>query len=172
MRNQPSLAIVNRVDLIRFHCGRIVAAAFVLIAGCGGNENGTYPVTGKVTWEGQPVTEGTVTFLSLEQGRPASGTIQPDGTYSLHSFSDNDGAKPGQYSVEIKAIDTSAFSNIEPLTVEQEVELMKQGKQLPTFGGKRTKTKWLVPEKYSEAITSELIENVEPKNNEINFELP
>lgn len=64
----------------------------------------TLPVSGKVTYNGQPVTKGTVTFES-DKGQAATGEIQPDGTYRLSTFADKDGAVPGHHKVMIIAND-------------------------------------------------------------------
>ena len=63
--------------------------------GCGGKSQfpETLPVSGKVTYKGQPVTKGTVTFQS-DTGQPATGEIQPDGTYRLSTFAEKDGRSP------------------------------------------------------------------------------
>jgi hypothetical protein len=78
--------------------------------GCSGSSSlHTIPVRGRVTYNGQPVTQGTVTFLPREPAadaprRPATGVIQPDGTYRLATLSPEDGAAPGEYQVVIVSI--------------------------------------------------------------------
>lgn len=56
-------------------------ACCAFICGCGESGPQKYLVTGKVTHQGQPVSTGTVMFVS-EQGVPASGPIT-DGSYRL-----------------------------------------------------------------------------------------
>jgi hypothetical protein len=76
-----------------------------LLAGCGGGEFSTASVTGKVVMNGQPVTEGVITFAPLgdgksdEVGKPASGDVGPDGTFTLSTYEDNDGAVVGRHRV-------------------------------------------------------------------------
>jgi hypothetical protein len=73
--------------------------------GCGSSEPPTpptIPVRGKVTYQGQPVPKGTVTYQPAS-GRPASGEIQPDGTYQLSTFGSKDGAVAGTYKIIIIA---------------------------------------------------------------------
>jgi hypothetical protein len=78
--------------------------------GCSGSSSlPTIPVHGQVTYNGQPVTQGTVTFLPRETTdgaprRPATGAIQPDGTYRLATLRPDDGAMPGEYQVVIVSI--------------------------------------------------------------------
>jgi hypothetical protein len=56
----------------------IVAAC--AIAGCNGSRTNT--LTGKVTFQGKPVTYGSVLVL-CEDGTQHTGNIEPDGTYSV-----------------------------------------------------------------------------------------
>lgn len=51
-----------------------------VLAGCGGKRTGF--VTGKVTFRGQPVTSGAVTFYS-EDGRVDSGQLSIEGNYTI-----------------------------------------------------------------------------------------
>lgn len=56
--------------------------------GCGGNASATpetFNVTGKVTYEGQPVGEGFVQVQDSTSGRSAQGAIAADGTFSLQA---------------------------------------------------------------------------------------
>src|SRR5262249_7863155 len=58
-----------------------------LTGGCGPAESHpeTVPVQGKVTYKGQPVPRGTITFQP-DAGQPATGEIQPDGSYRLGTY--------------------------------------------------------------------------------------
>ncbi len=64
------------------------------------------PVKGKVTWQGEALESGTVTFhpeqiaVGLPK-RPATGLLQPDGTFSLTTFTADDGAIEGSYQVTV-----------------------------------------------------------------------
>lgn len=71
---------------------------FCAALGCArGPETGT--VRGKVTFKGQPVKEGLVTFLNPTEGGAAEANINPDGTYAVAS-----GVVVGDYLVEIKPL--------------------------------------------------------------------
>jgi hypothetical protein len=79
-----------------------------LLVGCG-SASGKGKVSGKVTFAGQPVTGGSITFAPLaapnasagaEGGaRPATGRVAEDGTFSLSTDEDGDGALIGRHSV-------------------------------------------------------------------------
>ncbi len=72
----------------------LVAVLLVALSGCGDPE--TVSVTGTVTYQGQPVEQGMIAFVSLTapQARQA-GTIE-DGRFTLR-------AAPGRKKVEIRA---------------------------------------------------------------------
>jgi hypothetical protein len=87
----------------------------IFLAGCGDGRPTPYPVTGRVTFAGQP--------LSASSGRPAQyalillhptnadskaietlrphGEAGPDGRFALTSFEHEDGAPAGEYAVTI-----------------------------------------------------------------------
>lgn len=78
------------------------AAACVLLSvlaiGCGGGEDGPsmYPVSGTVTFDGNPVEDGRVLFRELEGDRRAFSAPIENGEYELM-------AEPGRMTVEITA---------------------------------------------------------------------
>jgi len=85
----------------------LVAAAMALaLVVAGGCRKGmpTVPVSGKVTYKGQPLKFGSVLFQP-EVGPTARGAIQPDGTFTL-STDGKDGAVVGKHRVEIKCATT------------------------------------------------------------------
>ena len=91
-------------------------SAVVVVLGCGGDDSGLgrrYKVTGKVTYKGEPVPQGTVNFVPTKppppEGRAATGEIK-DGYYSLSTTGNDDGALPGDYNVAIVAMDIDMAS--------------------------------------------------------------
>ena len=118
-----------------FIAGLVLA---LLALGCSRNSNPpTFKVHGKVTYKGQPVGEGTVTFQPTKPApgspmRPAVGTLKPDGSYELATFSSGDGVVPGEYAVTVRsASETSVENPHAPLV-------------------------WKTPQKYAEPATSNL----------------
>lgn len=72
--------------------------------GCGGGRTPTYPASGKVAFaDGKPLQGGTVEFQSIsppntgETRVSARGNIQPDGTFKLSTFRQDDGAIAGDH---------------------------------------------------------------------------
>ena len=121
-------------------------------SGCGPRSDRppTAPVTGKVTLDGKPLPSGWVYFDPADGRRLAKGQIQPDGSFSLGTFEENDGAVLGRHRVMVVA--------------RKEVE---GGKDLlePKVGPS------LIPEYYGDIGTSPLTFEVAPGDNIANFEL-
>ena len=74
-----------------------VLAAF-LAAGCG--QSPTVKVSGTVTIKGQPAENVQVTFLPAD-GRPSSGVTDAQGKFELSTFTNGDGAMPGEQTVTL-----------------------------------------------------------------------
>lgn len=129
----------------------ILALAVLTATGCGGG-NGLemYPVRGEVTYKGKPLERGIVDYLPTapDAGRPASGSIQPDGTFVLTTHARDDGAVKGTYSIVIHSYEERADA---PKTRE---EIEAQGSRVPQW-------KSVIPEKYTTPETSGLTDTVD-----------
>lgn len=104
-------------------------ATFLGFLGCSGNGGATEKVTGTVSFEdGSPVAGGTIIFADTQKNSSSVGYIQEDGTYTLGTFGESDGAPQGKYKVTIignsdygkSSPISSKFANQDqtPLTVE------------------------------------------------------
>ncbi len=79
--------------------------ATAVISGCtGGTDNKpTARVTGKVTYAGQPVPGGSLLFSPIRDaksnkpGKSGQATIKSDGTYTVTTYTDGDGAVIGSH---------------------------------------------------------------------------
>jgi hypothetical protein len=123
------------------------------LGGCGSEYDAhplTVPVQGKVTYNGEPVPKGTITFQP-DGGRPAVGEIQPDGTYRLSTFGEKDGAIPGTHKVMI-------IANTGDPT------------KMPSSPG-YVPPKDLVPKKYGDLATSNLEATVTKDKKSYDFDL-
>lgn len=78
-----------------------IACPLVLLAltGCSRGPE-IVPVEGKVLYNGQPLTFGSVMFQP-EAGQPARGVIQADGTFTLSTNQTGDGATVGRNRVRV-----------------------------------------------------------------------
>jgi hypothetical protein len=90
----------------------VVAAAGALVVGCGGgNSHGLTlaPVTGLVTYRGQPLADAQVVFLPDTPGQlPAMGMTDAQGKYELLTIVPGDGASLGKHRVTVTARQQSA----------------------------------------------------------------
>ena len=131
---------------------RMTFAFLVLgVAGCGSSSDqmATSSVKGTVTYDGKPVSTGTVMFTPTGGGPPATGQIQPDGTYELKTYEEGDGAVLGEHKVTIIALD--------------------MGSGLPEDTAAEPKA--LIPDKYGRDTTSGLTATVTDGENTIDFPL-
>ena len=86
----------------------VIFALLGACSGCGmsgGANAALIPVKGKVTYKGQPLTQGRVTFESEDTGRRASGKLQSDGSFVLTTYKEGDGVVAGDYMVIITDVD-------------------------------------------------------------------
>lgn len=86
----------------------VLLIGIAMLAGCSGDAKlpARGKVTGKITFRGNPVTVGTITFVPVAGGPSAFGAIQPDGTYTLSTdtaSNNGDGAVVGIHKIAIQA---------------------------------------------------------------------
>lgn len=73
------------------------AASLIFLAGCGAKVN---TVAGKVSYNGQPVTGGSITLVpEAGGGKPAAANVQSDGTFVMAPGSEAGGAITGRHRV-------------------------------------------------------------------------
>lgn len=122
-----------------------------ILVGCGASGPAKGSVSGKVTYKGQPVPKGTVTFVAVDaKGRNATGAINPDGSFTLQTENPGDGAILGDYKVTISARDDVVLD------------------YTPT---KPVPPKMLAPAKYESPESSGLTATVKSGSNTFNWEL-
>jgi hypothetical protein len=124
-------------------------------------------VHGKVTYQGKPVPLGSVLFVPVEPPKegsmqPASGSINPDGTYELKSEEDA-GAILGEHKVVVIAVDGGKPAPAPDAT--------KPADSSPAPSAKSVQFKSLVPKKYSDPSTTPLTRKVVAGDNTIDLEL-
>lgn len=131
-----------RSSRVAFAFGSVATA--LLLAGCGGgDEFNTAPVSGKVTFNGKPVTSGTIMLRPISEGdsnitgKGAAAPVQDDGSFVLTTYEQGDGAIVGKHrvsyvpSMETKAIPAgghgspivqSSFAGAKPKVPEVEIK--------------------------------------------------
>ncbi len=107
-------------------------------------------VSGTVTLDGNKIGPGTIVFAPVNTGgKPATGSIERDGSYQLRTSRDA-GLAAGSYRVAV--------------SVRKMPENVKRGERPPVG-------KLLIPEKYEDEHKSGLQYEVSPGRNTINIEL-
>jgi len=97
------------------------------VAGCGGREytgERRYPLSGKVTVDGQPMPMGVISFLPEEKSGRVSGGPIKDGTYSVPEAT---GANAGKYRVEIHWNKPTGKKIRNPMDKEELIDEMTDG---------------------------------------------
>ncbi len=83
----------------------LVASALAALSGCG-ESNGLFPVSGQVTYRGEPAAGARVSFLpkgpDAASGEVPRAEVGPDGSFRLASGDLGAGAKPGRYAVLVE----------------------------------------------------------------------
>jgi hypothetical protein len=101
----------------------MLGLAVATVAGCGGQQN--VPVEGRVTLNGQPLRDATVTFSQLRASDPGpfTGTSDADGKFTLGTADKQQtGAAPGEYMVMITTVKTPAGADeYTPPPTEKEI---------------------------------------------------
>jgi hypothetical protein len=124
----------------------LISLSLAASVGCGDGEN-TTTVTGKISFNGQPVTSGIINFLP-DGGRPLGGGINADSTFSFE-------LPPGNYQVRIDSPPPYP-------------EGWKEGQPPPKLPPRQ------VPEKYanfnSSGLTANITGNDDPQT--VDFALP
>ena len=151
---------MNRVLSVLFTSGLVCLIA----VGCGpgGPQLGT--VTGRVTLDGQPVTNGLVTFTPVEGGRAASGKTDASGQYELVGVGGR-GAVVGQHRVTVTTLpEAAAVAEMSSDSAEYEKQAMGD-----TSAYDSARVEELIPARYN--TTSELTEEVKAGSNVIDLVL-
>ena len=152
--SRESVMVCNAAYIERL--GRLAAAVYlsVLLLGCllgCGQDAKLGRVHGTIRLDGKPLTKGTAMFVP-EAGRSAKGAIQSDGTFTLGTFHESDGALIGRHKVAVIAYEAGTFDR-------------------PAYETPNQKGKPLVPEKYMSPGTSGLTFEVKPGDNRPEFDL-
>jgi len=129
----------------------------LVLMGCSNRDSRYSKVEGTVTYNGQPVEGGTVTFQTISpEGESASGLTDAEGKFTLTSvnaINGGRGALPGDYNVIVTKSeppppdpDQAAFNRGEIDYNELQSRLMRKGP-----GARGPSAKSLLPLKYSES---------------------
>lgn len=171
----------------------LVAPLLALVfGGCGAkNDLSLGKVTGNVTYRGELVRQGTVTFLPDEskgtRGPSALGVIGKDGVYVMTTEQSGDGALVGSHKVGVLALGTTpvtggqsadggeqdevkAYLARKSATVKSSVQTGKKKADSSTYRDPSGKVfPILVPENITRPTESGILVKVEPGSNTLNI---
>jgi hypothetical protein len=112
-----------------------LALGLCTLAGCGNPNPPTGRVTGKVTWQGQPVKNASVIFAPVtgdkakESPKGANGRTNDGGEYTLNTFGEGDGAVLGKHRVLVSIDDANhPYTSLPP--AERIYEVKESGNQI------------------------------------------
>lgn len=134
----------------------VLGFALLLTAvGCGSDgQLETASVSGKVTYNGDPLQIGSLLFVPVGGGPSAQANIEPDGSYTMGTYDLTDGAIPGEHKVMITAITSPGGSGLP----EDQID----GDGAPVS---------VIPEMFGDLEKSGLVVNVKSGSNNVDFVL-
>jgi len=158
----------------------VTVSAVLVMTSCGTTDDGLgqrFPVSGKVTYNGNPLEKGSISFVPEDgKGIGASGAIQ-NGSYTMSTGGNNDGAPAGKYKVTITAKEDSLAkakadfekaraarkntSGTEDLAIIPRQFMVKA----------EAEAKSLIPAGYGDSRTTTLTAEVKAQSNSIDFTL-
>ena len=149
----------GRVFVVLTMMGAMATIAATM-PGCGKAKRDRAVVTGKVTYNGEPLRFGTVIF-EPGSGQFATGAIQPDGTFQMETRGEGEGAPVGKCKVRFVC-----SSNQDP---SAQAAAAKTGRMQ---GEGLSMGRSLIPKKYLSSATSGITVDVKPGDNKpLVFEL-
>jgi hypothetical protein len=110
----------------------------------------TFPVKGRVIYEGKPVADASVAFLAPGAPAPASGTTDKDGNFTLSTFAPHDGAVAGTHVATVNKFSLDPAAAAPPADIE--TAMQQQAQQI----AKAEKSGSVLPQKYAEQASTDL----------------
>jgi hypothetical protein len=127
-----------------------IVCILAALPGCGGPQKAhierVVPVSGTLTYRGTPLEFYQVTFVPDGDRRPAAGVTDAAGKFTLGTNAADDGAPPGNCKVSVLFVGP-------PQQMEAGSEVIGAAAKMPT-------PKVRIPDKYANADTSELTQEV------------
>ena len=158
----------------------LAATVTIFIASCGGTDDGLgrrFPVSGAVTYNGNPLEKGSISFVPDDaKGVGATGAIE-NGSYKLSTGGDNDGARAGKYKVTITAKEDATAKAKAEFEKARGAHAQVAGTEDLAYIPKQflikaqEEAKSLIPAGYGNVTTTTLTAEVKEQPNTIDFPL-
>ena len=169
----PSLKLMAAINRLPLRFGAMLAGPALLVMASCGTDDGLgkrYPVSGTVTYNGNPLEKGEISFVTedLTKNFGATGIIT-EGSYTLSTGGNDDGAQVGKYKVTIKAKE----EYLAKAQADFQKDSGKDNPKLPPhFIAKAEATaKSLIPAGYGDPRTTTLTAEVKAESNKLDFAL-
>jgi hypothetical protein len=99
LEKEPDMAFSGRRCVLSW---AMLALLCGVSLGCGDSKVKAFPARGEVFVDGQPADGAKIHFHPLDESRPpAFATVQPDGSFALTTYEEDDGAATGDYRVTV-----------------------------------------------------------------------
>ena len=147
---------MNRLH--RLGLGFVVAVAFFMVSGCGSDGLKLTKATGKVTFNGNPISGATVTFM-FEDGNLSSGITDNEGKFKLVSNA-REGAFTGKAKISVTKFN-SGRAGVTPETAKPEDMFKGFDAKNSDAMKKQAKPTNELPDRYNSTETSGLSEEVQ-----------
>lgn len=146
------------------------------LLGCSGQSDrpATYPVHGKITYQGKPVSNASVAFLADGAPRPAVGTTDEAGQFRLTTYQLDDGAVQGVHVVTVRKMTADAAGTtevVESAVSDEPADPAEIDRAMEREARAALHARSELPAKYADRKTSDLRREVVAGENEIEIEL-
>ena len=162
-----------RIRLPHLFPAMLAVPSLLVMTSCGGVDDGLgkrYSVSGNVTYNGNPLAKGKISFVPEEAtGVGATGIIE-NGSYKLSTGAENDGARAGKYKVTVTAKEDSVEK------AKADFAKVNKGTDPNYLPGRflaraEAEAKSLIPTGYGDPRSTNLSAEVKEQSNSFNFEL-
>lgn len=140
------------------------------LSGCGSapesKREPVYPVSGKVTYKGQPVADADVVFFCKEKNISSFAKTNEEGKFKLTTFASFDGAPAGKHIVTVSKLSAATSTAKDVDVTDPAYDPIKL-----VEGDKNSAPKNLIPAKYADVQSTDLLATVTPDNQTPEVEL-
>jgi hypothetical protein len=168
----PTLMLSPNARAPRYFVALAMSGVLLVMTSCSTDDGfgQRYPVSGTVNYNGKPLEKGEISFVPDDsKGVGATGVIE-NGSYSLSTGGNNDGARAGKYKVAITAKeDSSAKAKANFAKENKGADPGFVPRQFLANAGGEAKS--LIPAGYGDTRTTTLTAEVKEQSNTIPFEL-
>jgi hypothetical protein len=177
---QDDHTMFSKNALARRSFAVLVLCGLVVMTSCGTTDDGLgkrFPVSGKVTYNGNPLEKGDISFVPEDgKGVGSSGAIE-NGYYNMSTGGTNDGARPGKYKVTITAKEDATAKAKADFEKARAARKDVSGTETLTVIPKQfalkaqARAKSLIPLGYGDVGTTNLKAEVKEQSNSLDFPL-